>query len=214
MSRSSAASKPSSAASKAFLAFEARAVPIMRRLGELPVRRRGARGAAVELHRPRGGIRRHPCSPAARRRARRAVPLGLRLASALLPAFGVMAAALVVVLPLRLAHGRALSAPPPLLAGSVAAFALALPRPFGPDPIGYLRFLGASGLFIAILACGSPVRGSRCLRRRLSPALPTGRRGAGHRHVCRAARAARLASRPRSRRRCSRSRALATRISR
>ena len=39
MSRSSVASKPSSAASKArklSLAFEARAVPVMRRLGELP----------------------------------------------------------------------------------------------------------------------------------------------------------------------------------
>ncbi len=35
------------------------------------------------------------------------------------------------------------------------AFALALPRPFGPDPIAYLKILGASGLFVAILACGT-----------------------------------------------------------
>jgi cellobiose PTS system EIIC component len=79
--------------------------------------------------------------------------LGLRLASALLPAFGVMAMALVVVLPLRLARVTRYGAAP-LLLGSAGAFAFALPRPFGPDAIAYLRILGASGLFIAILACG------------------------------------------------------------
>ncbi|MBV8066570.1 MAG: PTS sugar transporter subunit IIC [Candidatus Eremiobacteraeota bacterium] len=81
-----------------------------------------------------------------------ATPLGLRLAAALLPAFGVMAMALVIVLPIRLAaatgYGRA-----PLLLGSVGGFALAMPRPLGPDLVAYLRFFGASGLFIAILAC-------------------------------------------------------------
>jgi cellobiose PTS system EIIC component len=79
-------------------------------------------------------------------------PLGLRLAAALLPAFGVMAMVLVVVLPLRLARAAGFGAGP-LLLGSVAGFALALPRPLGPDPIAYLRFFGASGLFVAILAC-------------------------------------------------------------
>jgi cellobiose-specific phosphotransferase system component IIC len=85
-------------------------------------------------------------------RAPSTLPLGLRLASALLPAFGVMAMALVVVLPLRLcvAAGYRIA---PLLAGSVVSFVLALPRPYGPDAIAYLRYLGASGLFIAILAC-------------------------------------------------------------
>lgn len=80
------------------------------------------------------------------------VPLGLRLASALLPAFGVMAMVLVVVLAVRLAsaahYGRTA-----VVLGSAGAFALALPRPFGPDPIAYLRYFGASGLFVAILAC-------------------------------------------------------------
>ncbi len=81
------------------------------------------------------------------------VPLGLRLASALLPAFGIMAMTLVVVLPLRLARAARYGAWP-LLVGSIGGFALALPRPFGPDAVAYLRLLGASGLFIAILACG------------------------------------------------------------
>lgn len=79
--------------------------------------------------------------------------LGLRLAAALLPAFGVMAAVLAVLLPLRLAK-KAGAPAAPLIAGSAGAFALALPRPFAPDAIGYLRTLGASGLFLAILACG------------------------------------------------------------
>jgi cellobiose-specific phosphotransferase system component IIC len=82
-----------------------------------------------------------------------ALPLGVRLASALLPAFGVMAATLVVVLPLRFAKAARFGAVP-LLVGSIGGFVLALPRPFGPDPVAYLRSLGASGLFIAILACG------------------------------------------------------------
>ncbi len=96
----------------------------------------------------------------------RGLPLGLRLAAALLPAFGVMAMALAVVLPLRFAkaaHYRVA----PLLLGSVGSFALALPRPFGPDPIAYLRLLGAAGLFIAILACGVTAAWTLLARRRL-----------------------------------------------
>lgn len=79
--------------------------------------------------------------------------LGLRLAAALLPSFGVMAAVLAVLLPIRLAK-RAGGSAAALTAGSVVTFALALPRPFGPNLIDYLRVLGASGLFLAILACG------------------------------------------------------------
>jgi cellobiose-specific phosphotransferase system component IIC len=152
MSRSSVASKRSSAASKAFLAFEARAAPAMRRLGELPfiaaVREAlpwsfiGLAAAFVTIF----AIQFRAGGP-------QPVSLGLRLASALLPAFGVMAMALVIVLPLRLARAAHYGAVP-LLLGSVGAFALALPRPFGPDPIAYLRFFGAAGLFIAILVCG------------------------------------------------------------
>ncbi|HYL28115.1 MAG TPA: PTS transporter subunit EIIC [Candidatus Nitrosotalea sp.] len=79
--------------------------------------------------------------------------LGLRLAAALLPAFGVMAMTLAVLLPLRFAKSSGYGTLP-LLVGSAGGFALSLPRPFGPDPITYLHYLGASGLFIAILACG------------------------------------------------------------
>jgi PTS system cellobiose-specific IIC component len=152
MSRSSVASKPSSAASKAFLAFEARAVPVMRRLGELPfvlAVREGLPWSFIGLAAAFVTILAFQLSTG----APHTTSLGLRLASALLPAFGVMAAALVVVLPLRLAKAARYGAAP-LLAGSIGGFALALPRPFGPNPIAYLRYLGASGLFIAILACG------------------------------------------------------------
>jgi cellobiose PTS system EIIC component len=99
-----------------------------------------------------------------------ALPLGLRLASALLPAFGVMAMALVVVLPLRLSAAAGYRAAP-LIAGSVGGFVLALPRPFGPDLIAYLRYLGASGLFLAILACGVTGAWIALVRRRLPSPL-------------------------------------------
>jgi cellobiose-specific phosphotransferase system component IIC len=82
----------------------------------------------------------------------KAEPLGLRLASALLPAFGVMAGALVVVLPVRLAAAAGYRLLP-LLLGSVSGFVLSLPRPIAGDPIAYLRAFGPSGLFIALLSC-------------------------------------------------------------
>lgn len=98
-----------------------------------------------------------------------ALPLGLRVASALLPAFGVMAAALVVLLPIRLARAARYGVAP-LLLGSVVSFVLALPRPYAPDPITYLRALGASGLFIAILTCGVTAGAIACARRAGLPA--------------------------------------------
>lgn len=169
MSRSSVASKPSSAGSKAFRAFEARAVPVMRRLGELPF------VAAVREALPWSFIGLAAAFVAIlalqlRSGAPQSASLGLRVASALLPAFGVMAAALVVVLPLRFARTARYGAPA-LLAGSVGGFVLALPWPVGPDPVAYLRFLGASGLFIAILSCGITGVWIALLRRRLSPAI-------------------------------------------
>ncbi len=96
--------------------------------------------------------------------------LGLRVASALLPAFGVMAFALAVVLPVRLARQTQYHVLPLTLA-SFAAFALALPRPYGPDAVGYLRVLGASGLFVAIVATGVAGAWTALLRRRFSAAL-------------------------------------------
>jgi PTS system cellobiose-specific IIC component len=64
-----------------------------------------------------------------------------------------MAATLAVLLALRLAE-RSHAARWPMLAGSAVAFYLALPRPFSPDVVSYLRTLGAPGLFLAIVACG------------------------------------------------------------
>jgi cellobiose-specific phosphotransferase system component IIC len=165
MSRSSVASKPSSAASKVFRSFEKRAVPAMRWVGEL------AFVAAVRDALPWSFI-----GLAAAfvvifiRQLATGVPhtpsLGLRLASALLPSFGIMAMALVVILPVRLARYARYTVAP-LLIGSVVSFALSLPRPFGPDAIGYLRVLGASGLFVAIVACGVTAAWIALLRRRL-----------------------------------------------
>ena len=81
------------------------------------------------------------------------VSFPLRLTAAFLPGFGVMAAALAVLLALRLAR-RCGAAPAPMVLGSICSFYLVLPRPFSPDVVAYLRTLGASGLFLAILACG------------------------------------------------------------
>jgi cellobiose-specific phosphotransferase system component IIC len=166
MSRSSAASKPSSAASKLFFAFEKRAVPVMRRLGELSfvaalrdalpwsfIGLAAAFAAILAVQLLEGGSH--------------SATLGLRVAAALLPAFGVMAATLVVILPVRLARAAG-DAIAPLLLGSIIAFALALPRPFGPNPIEYLRVLGAAGLFVAMLACGATAAWTWLLRRRIA----------------------------------------------
>ncbi len=96
--------------------------------------------------------------------------LGLRLASALLPSFGVMGGALAILLAVRLARaaGYGVAA---LVFASTASFALALPRPFGPDVIAYLRVLGASGLFVAILSCGVAAGWIALLRRRMRAPL-------------------------------------------
>jgi cellobiose-specific phosphotransferase system component IIC len=90
--------------------------------------------------------------------------LGLRLAAALLPSFGVMAAALTVLLAVRLARAAGYGVAP-LVSASAISFALALPRPFGPDAITYLHLLGASGLFVAILCCGVAAAWIALLRR-------------------------------------------------
>lgn len=91
--------------------------------------------------------------------------LGLRVAGALLPAFGVMAATLAVLLPIRLARVAGY-APAPLVTGSFVSFLLAMPRPYGPDAIGYLRHVGATGLFIAMFACGLAAAVTAALRPR------------------------------------------------
>jgi PTS system cellobiose-specific IIC component len=151
MSRSSVASKRWFADSKAFLAFERRAVPIMRRLGEL------AFVAAVRDALPWSFIGLAVAFVAILivqlTHGPQHMLLGLRVASALLPAFGIMAMGLVAILPVRLSRATGYAAPA-LIAGSLAAFVLSLPRPMGPDVIAYLRLFGPSGLFIAMLCCG------------------------------------------------------------
>jgi cellobiose PTS system EIIC component len=165
MSRSSVASKPSSAASKLFLSFEKRAVPVMRRLGELPF------VAALRDALPWSfiGLAAAFTVIAIEQLTAPSAPgqtLGLRVAAALLPAFGIMAATLVVILAIRLAK-TAHYPMVPLLCGSVGSFALALPRPFAPNPIEYLRLLGASGLFVAMLSCGVTAGWTSLVRRKL-----------------------------------------------
>jgi lactose/cellobiose-specific phosphotransferase system IIC component len=96
--------------------------------------------------------------------------LGLRLASALLPAFGVMAATLVVVLSLRLAKITHY-APAPLVAACIICFALDLPRPIAGDPIEYLRTLGTTGLFVAMLVCATTGAWIALVRRRVAAPL-------------------------------------------
>ena len=172
MSRSSAASRRSSESSSVpgWLGwFERRIAPAIRRAGELPF------VAAVSAALPWSFIALAAAFVAifaiGLRAGGSAGPsLGLRVAQALLPAFGVMAAALTVLLALRIATRTGYSAAA-MLAGSVLGFGLALPRPLGPDPIAYLRGVGGAGLFIAIAACGLTAGGAALLRRRLSPAL-------------------------------------------
>jgi lactose/cellobiose-specific phosphotransferase system IIC component len=168
MSRSSGASKRWFAASN-FTRFEERLVGAMRRLGELAfivaVREAlpwsfiglGAAFVGIFAEQLLSGA---PNSPS----------LGLRLASALLPAFGVMAATLVVVLSVRLAKITRYAALP-LVGASIICFVLELPRPIAGDPIEYLRTLGTTGLLVAILACAIPGTCIALLRRRLDARL-------------------------------------------
>jgi cellobiose-specific phosphotransferase system component IIC len=133
MSRSSAASKPSSAASK--LQALSKAPFLVAVHDALP----WAFGALVLA--------------LAAFLAAFSAPFPTRISLALLPSFGVMACALAIALPLayaRLAH----SSPIVILASTLSCFAIALPRPFGPDGVSYLRSIGATGIFLAILMTG------------------------------------------------------------
>ncbi len=162
MSRSSVASKPSFAASS-FRWFERHLVPAMRRLGEFPfvVAIRDSLawsfiGLLVAFVAILADQWQHSASQPV---------LGLRLASALLPAFGVMAATLVVVLSVRFALVSRYALVP-VVGASIAGFVLSLPRTYDGDPIDYLRTLGQSGLFVAILSCGLTGAAVGLLRRR------------------------------------------------
>jgi cellobiose PTS system EIIC component len=102
--------------------------------------------------------------------------LGLRIAGALLPAFGAMAAVLAVALPLRFARAAGYLAAP-ITAGSILAFAAALPHWSAALPrwsaeglVAYLRTVGPSGLFLAMIACGLTAACAWLLRSRGSAA--------------------------------------------
>ncbi len=78
--------------------------------------------------------------------------LGLRVSAALLPAFGVMGLVLAPSLAWQYAT-RTGRAPLVLAAGALGAYLAALP-PLHGDPIEYLRSVGASGLFLALIVAG------------------------------------------------------------
>ena len=74
-----------------------------------------------------------------------------RITLAELPAFGVMAISLAVILAYRLAMHLRLSKPIVMVA-STLCFMLALPRPISiAQPLAYLNRVGESGLFLAII---------------------------------------------------------------
>ncbi len=96
-------------------------------------------------------------------------PLGAqllkRIALAELPAFGVMAVALAVILPYRLSVHLRLSRAA-VVGGSLIAFLLALPRPITlVDPLGFLHRVGESGLFLAIIVALAVVGACTAIRR-------------------------------------------------
>jgi cellobiose-specific phosphotransferase system component IIC len=78
--------------------------------------------------------------------------LGLRVSGALLPAFGIMGVVLAPAVAWRLAV-RARIDPSVSAGGCLAAYALLLPAPHGPA-LAYLRAVGPSGLFVALAIGG------------------------------------------------------------
>jgi PTS system cellobiose-specific IIC component len=133
MSRSSAASKPSSAASRLQAFAQA---PFLVAVRDALPWAFGALLAALAIF-----------------LAIVSAPFPARISLALLPSFGVMAFALAFALPIALARRARYSLPATLVA-TLFCFAAALPRPFGPDTIAYLRNVGATGIFLAILMTG------------------------------------------------------------
>ena len=115
-----------------------------RRAGDAPawraaVRRGGSRRAAMELHRTCRGLHRDLLPFSSRAWTVAGRRFGLRVASALLAGLRRHGdGAGRAFWPLRLRARDSTYRRYPLLAGSVAAFVLSLPRPFGPDVVAYL----------------------------------------------------------------------------
>ncbi len=94
-----------------------------------------------------------------------------RISLAELPAFGVMAVTLAIVLPYRLALQLNLKRGI-LVAGTFVAFTLALPRPVTyADPLAYLGRVGQSGLFLALIVALGIAGASVLLQRVIRPRL-------------------------------------------
>lgn len=89
--------------------------------------------------------------------------LALRVSGALLPAFGFMGAALTSALAWMYAK-RTGTPRIPALAGCVGAYFVALP-PYAGPLLPYLRLVGPSGLFLALLVCGIYALVAHVLRR-------------------------------------------------
>jgi len=88
--------------------------------------------------------------------------LGLRVSAALLPSFGVMGIVLAPTLGWFYAR-RAHIDPVATIAGSALAFLIALP-PLRTPLLEYLRAVGPSGLFLAFAACGVVALAARAAR--------------------------------------------------
>jgi len=73
-----------------------------------------------------------------------------RVAGALLPALACMSVVLLVLLAIQLSQRLKLPLVP-YLAACIVAFGFSLPQPFDSHPLVYLRTLGESGLFLAIV---------------------------------------------------------------
>ncbi|HTZ54284.1 MAG TPA: PTS transporter subunit EIIC [Candidatus Acidoferrum sp.] len=95
--------------------------------------------------------------------------LGLRVAGALIPAFGIMGLVLAPTLGWFYARSAKVN-PIALVAGATIAYLLALP-PFAGAPLAYLRSIGPSGLFVALAACGVVALGARLSRNAWAGAL-------------------------------------------
>jgi cellobiose-specific phosphotransferase system component IIC len=144
MSRSSAASRPSSAASSRFAAIAALAeLPFLAAIREaLPWGFGGLLAAFVVIF-PFV----HTTGPFI------GPSLGLRVSAALLPAFGIMGLVLAPTLGWFYARHARID-PVATIAGSTLAFLIVLPSLHAPL-LDYLRAVGPSGLFAAFATCGA-----------------------------------------------------------
>ena len=170
MSQSSAASRLWSASSS-LAWFDRRIVPVLRAFGDAPVMvavREALPWSIIGL--VAGLIAFMALVPV---HAPFVASLLKRISLAELPAFGIMAVTLAIVLPYRLALHLQLSRGI-LVAGTFVAFTLALPRPVTMDhPLAYLGKLGQSGLFLALivslLLAGTCVLVRRVVHQRTAP---------------------------------------------